>query len=265
MQLHTNYIQPTMAPYQSEEYDTTDDIISPIVQSLDDALMVSSPDKEESSSLPIVDINDENNDCSTTFSPTTITSSPTPKSILRESKLSSTTTSASSTISSILWSSGPTVSFSRKLVTSRHTRARTHVLDIPRLYYSSQDIKQFKREYRQLVRVQSLTREHMLENSQKTVEEQQQQQSDGDDNMNFRSNSSTTTQHQTQSWDPLNGGTVYADTPATSPAPTGGIFSSVYDVVSHLSYYTGSSSDSSSPRRDSLRRLSITSLYDPLL
>ena len=67
MQLHTNYIQPTMAPYQSEEYDTTDDIISPIVQSLDDALMVSSPDKEESSSLPIVDINDENNDCSTTY------------------------------------------------------------------------------------------------------------------------------------------------------------------------------------------------------
>ena len=250
-----------MAPYQSEEYDTTDDIITPIVQSFDDALMVSSPDKEESSSLPIVDINDENNDCSTTFSPTTIASSPTPKSILRESKLSSTTTSASSTISSILWSSGPTVSFSRKLVTSRHTRPKTHVLDIPRLYYSSQDIKQFKREYRQLVRVQSLTRERMLENSQKTAEEQQQQQSDGDDNMNFRSNSSTTAQHQTH---------------VTSPATTGGIFSSVYDVASQAvsllngstpsSYYSGSSSDSSSPRRDSSaaerpRRLSVTSTH----
>ena len=208
-----------MAPYQSEEYDTTDDIISPIVQSFDDALMVSSPTKEEN----IVDINDETeNDCT----PTTVTSSPTPKSILRESKLSSTTTSASSTISSILWSSGPTVSFSRKLVTSRHTRPKTHVLDIPRLYYSSQDIKQFKREYRQLVRVQSLTRERMLENSQRTVEEQQQQQSDGGDNMNFRSNSSTTAQHQTQSWE------FNSDTSVTSPAPTGGIFSSVYDVAS---------------------------------
>jgi len=110
----------------------------------------------------------------------------------------------------------------------------------------------------------------MLENSQKTVEEQQQQQqSDGDNNMNFRSNSSTTAQHQTQSCDPLNDGTVYADTPATSPAPTGGIFSSVYDVVSLLnggpsSYY---SSSSSSPRRDSerSRRLSVnTQLVDTL-
>ena len=255
-----------MAPYQSEEYDTTDDIISPIIQSFDDALMVSSPTKEENS-LPIVDINDEND--STTTTTTIPSSSPTPKSILRESKLSSTTTSASSTISSILWSSGPTVSFSRKLVTGCAWRPKTHICDIPRLYYSSQDIKQFKREYRQLVRVQSLTRERMLENSQKTVEEKQQQ-SDGDDNMNFRSNSSTTAQHQTQSIG-QSIGTVYADTPA-SPAPTGGIFSSVYDVASSLlngtpsSYYTGSSSDSSSPRRDTERprRLSVDHFVDTL-
>jgi len=116
----------------------------------------------------------------------------------------------------------------------------------------------------------------MLENSQKTVGEQQQQQSDGDDNMNFRSNSSTTAQHQTQSCDPFNDGTVYADTPATSPAPTGGIFSSVYDVASQAvsllngstptSYYSGSSSDSSSARRDSERprRLSVDHFVDTL-
>jgi len=102
----------------------------------------------------------------------------------------------------------------------------------------------------------------MLENSQKTVEEQQQQQSDGGDNMNLRSNSSTrTAQHQTQSCDPLYDGTVYADTPVTSPAPTGGIFSSVYDVVSSISYYTGSSSDSSSPRRLSVNTHLVDTLY----
>ena len=99
----------------------------------------------------------------------------------------------------------------------------------------------------------------MLENSQKTIEEKvQEQQSDGGD-MNFRSNSSTTAQHQTQSWDPLYD---YSDTPVTSPASTGGIFSSVYDVVSLLngssSFYTGSSSDSSSPKRERPRRLSVT-------
>lgn len=44
-------------------------------------------------------------------------------------------------------------------------RPRTHILDVPHLYYSPQDIKRFKREYRQLVRVQAMARDRLERNS----------------------------------------------------------------------------------------------------
>ena len=49
-------------------------------------------------------------------------------------------------------SSSATVHFSQTLITSIHHRPYTETIDIPNLYYKKRDVKQFKREYRQLIR-----------------------------------------------------------------------------------------------------------------
>ena len=49
-------------------------------------------------------------------------------------------------------SSSTTVHFSQTLITSIHHRPYTETIDIPNLYYTKRDVKQFKREYRQLIR-----------------------------------------------------------------------------------------------------------------
>lgn len=56
------------------------------------------------------------------------------------------------------------------VVTSVRTRPRTHVLDVPSLYYSPEDTRRFKREYRQLLRSQTAARERMEWNSRQKLD-----------------------------------------------------------------------------------------------
>lgn len=90
--------------------------------------------------------------------------------------LSATTTGSgvNSLLSSLLGNNNnqqrtAVVQFTSPLVSSTNTRPRTYILDIPNLYYSASDIKHFKREYRQLVHVQNVTRRSMELNSLDTV------------------------------------------------------------------------------------------------
>ncbi|KAL7554672.1 hypothetical protein ACHAWF_018172 [Thalassiosira exigua] len=45
------------------------------------------------------------------------------------------------------------------MVTATYTRPRTHILDVPHLFYSPEDIRQFKRQHRSKIRAQNLSRE----------------------------------------------------------------------------------------------------------
>lgn len=56
------------------------------------------------------------------------------------------------------------------IVTATHTRPRTHILDIPSLYYSPQDTRRFKREYKELLRSQIGARKRMERNSRHKCE-----------------------------------------------------------------------------------------------
>ena len=195
-------------------------------------------------------------------------------------------------------SSRTTVRFSSPLITSIHKRTRTHILDVPKLYYSPSDIKQFKREYRQLVRAQELTRERMLENSLRTVEEtkngEDERMSKDDscldssctsqpvrdeknkrcnDDISFQKMSKQTSSCEDGAWDPLNDGsssvvttsssqdTPFSSNPSPPPATTGGIFSSVYDVASSLFNGTPSLYYSSSPSYESSSTTESSSTY----
>ena len=241
------------------------------------------------------------NDLSTTHTMDDDSCNNLPMSILHEPRLALSTSNVGITNTISSWSSSSsrtTVRFSSPLITSIHKRTRTHILDVPKLYYSPSDIKQFKREYRQLVRAQDLTRERMLENSRRTVEEtkngkEAERMSKDDscldsscsqpavrDEKNKRSNddtsgSSSVTTSSSQD-------TPFSSNP--SPPPTGVIFSSVYDVASSLFnggtpslYYSSSpscesssttesssstySEQCSSQRRRPRRRLSNTSMH----
>lgn len=55
------------------------------------------------------------------------------------------------------------------IVSDTYTRPRTHVVDVPDLYYSPADVKRFKREYRTLLRSQNLARARMEENSRRNA------------------------------------------------------------------------------------------------
>lgn len=48
---------------------------------------------------------------------------------------------------------------SSSIVTATYTRPRTHVIDVPTLYYSPEDVRRFKRDYRRSLRAQGIARE----------------------------------------------------------------------------------------------------------
>jgi hypothetical protein len=113
------------------------------------------------------------------------------------------------------------------VVTAIYFRERTPLSDISSLYYSALDIKNFKREFRALLRAQKLTRERMGQNSEERI------------TMTSSSTSSSAAS--------ADGGDVKEDTSSCSDGPTrcnntttcessrqggsGGFFSSVFDVV----------------------------------
>ena len=269
-----------MAPHQEEYWDENDiGIVGPA------EISIVSTTKNDSSTTHTMD-----DSCNL------------PMSILRKPKLALSNFNVGITNSISSWSSSNrVVRFSSPLITSIHKRTRTHILDVPKLYYSPSDIKQFKREYRQLVRAQELTRERMLENSRRTVvEEKNNGDSEGrrmsskDDsyigispacdekNKGSRSNDDISFQKKSKQssscgeddgWDPLNDGSSSVtsssqDAPFSSnPSPpptttTGGIFSSVYDVASSLfNVGTPSSYYSSSPSYESTYTTESSSTY----
>lgn len=55
------------------------------------------------------------------------------------------------------------------VVTAIYYRPRTHITDIPSLYYSAIDIKRFKREFRSLLRSQKLARQRLQQNSEDRI------------------------------------------------------------------------------------------------
>ena len=114
------------------------------------------------------------------------------------------------------------------VVTAIYFRERTPLSDISLLYYSTLDIKNFKREFRALLRAQRLTRERMGQNSEERI------------TMTSSSTSSSAAS--------ADGGDVKEDTSSScSDGPSrcnntttfessrqgssGGFFSSVFDVV----------------------------------
>ena len=136
------------------------------------------------------------------------------------------------------------------VVTAIRTRPRTHILDIPTLYYSPQEVKKFKREYRSLSRAQNLARERMEQNSRAKI--------------NYMNIAKVATPHDNTYWRNKAGGRIgstqstqpivrqeqqtpalhendddydeiYAESRRSSdvraPVTGGGIFSSVYDVA----------------------------------
>lgn len=64
------------------------------------------------------------------------------------------------------------VRFANPLLTSTSYRPKTHVIDIPRLYYSVADVKKFKRDYRQLIRAQTLARKQLASGNNDVVVEE---------------------------------------------------------------------------------------------
>ena len=73
-------------------------------------------------------------------------------------------------------SSSATVHFSQTLITSIHHRPYTETIDIPNLYYTKRDVKQFKREYRQLIRVHYQLR---VERTEKMARERMEELKEG--------------------------------------------------------------------------------------
>ena len=220
-----------------------------------------------------------------------------PASILRPPKLALSENNVdadeASSIMPYFWSSSSNssvVHFSANVVTSIEFRPITNILDVPNLYYSYQDVKRFKREYKQLLRTQNLTRERMLANSRRAVVVEEQNDSPVVDDENDGAPSRNTSrhtgginfhaknsddyirdQHEQSCDEPAD---LHSDNNGDELA--GGIFSSVYDVAASFwngtpsSYYsfTPSSptssaspcSSGSSPSRRP-RRLSQTSTH----
>lgn len=221
-----------------------------------------------------------------------------PASILRQPKLALSENNVdddadASSIMPYFWSSSSNssvVHFSANVVTLIEFRPITNILDVPNLYYSYHDVKRFKREYKQLLRTQNLTRERMLANSRRAVVVEEQNDSpvvdDENDGAPSRNTSSHTgginfhaknsddyirDQHEQSCDEPAD---LHSDN--NGDELSGGIFSSVYDVAASLwngtpsSYYSftpSSPSSSASPcssgsspsRRP--RRLSQTSTH----
>ena len=130
------------------------------------------------------------------------------------------------------------------VVTAIYFRERTPLCDISLLYYSALDIKNFKREFRALLRAQRLTRERMGQNSEERI-------------------TMTSPSSMSSSAASADGGDVKEDTSSScSDGPTrcnnttscessrqggsGGFFSSVFDVV----FGTSNSSSSSYYQKD---------------
>jgi len=127
-----------------------------------------------------------------------VSSSTRPKSILRKSIILSKNTmpthwpglalqqSLSSSSSSSSYDNNNnhnsnSVTFAPYLITCTNFRPRTHILDIPNLYYSPLDIARFKREYKRLVREQKRKNNLVrlqVEEEETTQPPRQQQQHD---------------------------------------------------------------------------------------
>eukprot|EP00574_Skeletonema_japonicum_P008301 CAMPEP_0201717880 /NCGR_PEP_ID=MMETSP0593-20130828/3546_1 /ASSEMBLY_ACC=CAM_ASM_000672 /TAXON_ID=267983 /ORGANISM="Skeletonema japonicum, Strain CCMP2506" /LENGTH=289 /DNA_ID=CAMNT_0048208055 /DNA_START=48 /DNA_END=917 /DNA_ORIENTATION=- len=156
------------------------------------------------------------------------------------------------------------------VVTAIYYRPRTPVADIPSLYYSALDVKNFKREFRALLRSQKLARQRLQQNSEERLS--------STDNISDAAHSqerTTTVQHHDNSFWRSKVSRWSAQTKATSAAVAdpssscinrassqinddcdddvdspssaqGGIFSSVFDVAREAASLFGTSSSGSS-------------------
>mmetsp|Transcript_38978 Transcript_38978/g.81557 ORF Transcript_38978/g.81557 Transcript_38978/m.81557 type:complete len:322 (+) Transcript_38978:94-1059(+) len=209
-----------------------------------------------------------------TSSPPTTTM---PESILRRAKYTSIDEDNDNTFDSL--SHGPqtqtmhrrSVHFptSTSVVTDVRTRPFTHILDVPALFYSPQDTRRFKREYRKLLRSQIVERERMEWNNREKVDNdsdgstvleasRSRQQPQQHDNSFWRSKvgrrwssspssaGATSPDRKSDVVDPLNDDSLVSSrsyrgdvshesddeiTESTSSSSSPGIFSSVFDVA----------------------------------
>jgi hypothetical protein len=118
------------------------------------------------------------------------------------------------------------------VVTAIYFRERTPLSDISSLYYSALDIKNFKREFRALLRAQRLTRERMGQNSEERITMTSPPAAGGDVKKDTSSSCSDGPSR-------CNNTTTFE---SSRQGGSGGFFSSVFDVVfgtsnSSSSYY----------------------------
>lgn len=100
-----------------------------------------------------------------------------PKSIMRRAKETGNADIVHRNIIPCHWPRRTTsskVHFPSSLVTAIHTRPRTHLLDVRSLYYSSQDLRRFKHEYKQLLRAQIRERASVNSKSDGDISSRQQ-------------------------------------------------------------------------------------------
>lgn len=191
--------------------------------------------------------------------PTTATaSSLEPKGILRYANRTSPPTSSSDSAMQMPahWPSTPptprSVSFPAHPVTEVRERERTHIEDVPTLFYSSRDIRQFKRDFRELIRKSRSRNSSPSEDAVASPTEKDVQQPH--DNSFWRSkvagrwslsssrvapqpeeDESTLSddQHIEQAIenDHLNDGSFIGSASGDSMLSSGGMFSSVFDVA----------------------------------
>ena len=165
------------------------------------------------------------------------------------------------------------------VITAIYYRPRTPVADVPSLYYSALDVKNFKREFRALLKSQKLARQRLQQNSEERVTEQVRTTTTVQhrDNSFWRSKVSrwsaqTKPTSAAVSDDMSSGGNgessnqciTDCDDEVHSPSGPGGIFSSVFDVAREAASLFGTSSSSSYYHKDRAPQQNQNHLIDTL-
>eukprot|EP00986_Skeletonema_menzelii_P008304 scaffold3452_cov130-Skeletonema_menzelii.AAC.3 len=175
------------------------------------------------------------------------------------------------------------------VITAIYYRPRTPVADVPSLYYSALDVKNFKREFRALLKSQKLARQRLQQNS----EERLSSTTDVSHAACPQGRTTTTVHHRDNSFwrskvsrwsaqtkptsatvsDDLSSGgngestnqciTDYDDE-VHSPSGPGGIFSSVFDVAREAASLFGTSGSSTYYHKDRAPQQNQNHLIDTL-
>jgi len=176
------------------------------------------------------------------------------------------------------------------VITAIYYRPRTPIADISSLYYSALDVKNFKREFRALIRSQKLARQRLQQNSEERLSttattdascpQERTSAVQHHDNSFWRSKVSRWSAQTkeatsaTVSNPPSSGGNedyTHCITDcdddvdsSISPSAQGGIFSSVFDVAREAASLFGTSSSNAYYQKDRAQQQSQHHLIDTL-